>query len=212
MPIVDRRKLWLAAFSDPAGGPRAGGRSNSGLSRAAIIVIGQDDLERVFILDVFIKRIAPDKLIDLMLAKQEQWKPAVFGIDASAGQIEFAEMVRSIARERGVRIPLRFVSQRQEKTFSIETTIQPLAASGRLFRPPDNDCRELKDEMTSFPDGMFRDGLDALANAIKLLPAILPVHMRQWDEKRLRNYLRQTGMPQDQIEERVSQLYPNSNH
>ena len=131
MPTVDRRKLYLVAFCDPAGGPRAG-RSNYGLSRAAIVVIGQDDLERVFILEAFIQRIPPDKLIDRIFDTQQKWNPAVFGIDSSGPQLEFAQMVQKEARERGIRIPLRLVAQRQEKTFSIETTIQPLSSAGRL--------------------------------------------------------------------------------
>ena len=205
MPTVDRRKLYLVAFCDPAGGPRAG-RSNYGLSRAAIVVIGQDDLERVFILEAFIQRIPPDKLIDRIFDTQQKWNPAVFGIDSSGPQLEFAQMVQKEARERGIRIPLRLVAQRQEKTFSIETTIQPLSSAGRLFRPHDNECRTLKDETTSFPDGMYRDGLDALANAIKLLPSILPAHLRQMNRNQLENYLTRTGMPKDQIAERLSQL------
>ena len=205
MPSIDRRKLWLCAFVDPAGGPRAG-RSNYGLSRAAIVVIGQDDLERVFILEAFIQRIPPDKLIDRIFDTQQKWNPAVFGIDSSGPQLEFAQMVQKEARERGVRIPLRLVAQRQEKTFSIETTIQPLSSAGRLFRPTDNECRTLKDETTSFPDGMYRDGLDALANAIKLLPAILPAHLKNMNREQLRRYLERTGMPKDQIAERLSQL------
>lgn len=205
MPTVDRRKLWICAFADPAGGPRAG-RSNYGLSRAAIVVLGQDDLERVFILEVFIQRIPPDKLIERIFDTQQKWNCAVFGIDSSAGQLEFAQMVQHTARERGLKVPLRLVAQRQEKTFSIETTIQPLASAGRLFRPHDNECRALKDEMQSFPDGMYRDGLDALANAIKLLPAILPAHLRAMNRNQLQNYLTRTGMPKDQIAERLSQL------
>lgn len=205
MPAIDRRKLWLCAFVDPAGGPRAG-RSNYGLSRAAIVVIGQDDLERVFILEAFIQRIPPDKLIDRIFDTQQKWNPAVFGIDSSGPQLEFAQMVQKEARERGLRIPLRLVAQRQEKTFSIETTIQPLSSAGRLFRPDENECRQLKDETTSFPDGMYRDGLDALANAIKLLPSVLPAHLKQMNRDQLQRYLQRTGMPKDQIAERLSQL------
>jgi predicted phage terminase large subunit-like protein len=170
------------------------------------MVIGQDDLERVFILDNFIQRIAPDKLIDKIFDMQTKWNPAVFGIDSSGPQLEFAQMVQKEARERGIRIPLRLVAQRQEKTFSIETTIQPLSSAGRLFRPSENECRTLKDETTSFPDGMYRDGLDALANAIKLLPAILPAHLRQLSREGLRKHLERTGLPKDQIAERLSQL------
>jgi predicted phage terminase large subunit-like protein len=205
MPSVDRRKLWICAFTDPAAGPRAG-RSNYGLSRAADVVIGQDDIERVFILDTFIKRIAPDQLINRIFETNEKWKPAVYGIDSSGPQLEFAQMVQKEARERGIKISLRLVSLHQEKTFAIETALQPLASAGRLFRPNENDCRALKDEWTSFPDGMYRDGLDALACAVRLLPTVMPEHLRQMNEAQLRAYLTRTGMPKDQIEERVSQV------
>jgi predicted phage terminase large subunit-like protein len=204
MPAVDRRKLWVGAFCDPAGGPRAG-RSQSGLSRAAIIVLGQDDLERVFILDVFIRRIPPDQLIDHIFATHQRWSPAVFGIDSSGPQLEFAQIVQREARERGFRVPLRFVAQRENKTFSIETSLQPLSSAGRLMFMQTGDWRALKDEFTSFPDGMYRDGLDALANAIKLLPTVLPAHLRAMSRSQLETYLTRTGMPRDQIIERLAQ-------
>lgn len=204
MPTVQRNKLWIAAHVDPAGGPRIG-RSNYGLSRAAIVVIGQDDLERVFILEAWAQRIAPDLLIQRIFQTQAKWNPNVFGIDASGPQLMFAQTVQKEAREQAVKIPLRLVALRQEKTFAIETTLQPLASSGRLIRPPDNECRVLKDEWTSFPDGMYRDVLDALSCAVRLLPAVLPAHLRAMSEGQLRSYLARTGMPKDQIEERIAQ-------
>lgn len=204
MPTVDRNKLWRCAWVDPAGGPRAG-QSQSGLSRAAIVVIGQDDLERVFILEAWAQRVAPDRLIDRILDTQQKWNPAVFGIDSSGPQLMFSQLVQKEAHERGIRIPLRPMALKSDKTFSIETSIQPVAASGRLIRPIESECRALKEEMTSFPDGMFRDTLDALACAIRLLPSIMPEHMKKMTEGQLIDYLKRTGMPPDQIATRVAQ-------
>lgn len=203
MPEVDRSKLWVAAHVDPAGGPRASERRQT--SRAAIAVVGQDDLERVFILEAWAKRIAPDLLIDRIFDTYERWRPAVFSIDASGPQLAFAQMVQKEARERGIKLPLRPIQLRQDKAFAIETTLQPVASSGRLLRPADNECRELAAEWKGFPDGMYRDLLDALACAIRLLPAVLPAHLRALSEGQLRTYLAQTGMPRDQIEERINQ-------
>ena len=204
MPTVQVNKLWVAAFVDPAGGPRVG-QSQSGLSRAAITVIGQDDLERVFILSSWAKRVAPDALMELMFETNTRWRPAVFGIDVTGPQGNYYFMVQKEMRERGLKVPFRESKAKLDKAFSIETTIQPLAAAGRLLRPLEAECRPLMEEWKAFPDGMYRDCLDSLACAIRLLPSVLPEHLRQMSERQLHDYLKRTGMAEDMIQTRIAQ-------
>jgi predicted phage terminase large subunit-like protein len=197
MPQVEVRKLWRAAWVDPAGGPTAAKHQKP---RAAIVAIGQDDFERVFILDSWADRVPPDKLIDRIFDTNARWRPAVFGIDASGPQVIFSQTVQREARERGIKIALRPTALRADKTFSIETTLQPLAAAGRLFRPPITRIHSLEAEWSNFPDGFYRDQLDALACAVRLLPRTLPEHLRNMGREQLRRYLQSTGMEKSQIE------------
>jgi predicted phage terminase large subunit-like protein len=198
MAQVEVRKLWRACWIDPAAGPTAAKHAKA---NAAIVAIGQDSYERVFILDSWADRIAPDKLINRLFDTNARYKPAVFGIDASGfGGTLFEQTVRREARERGIKINLRPVNLKADKNFSIETTLQPIAASGRLFRPPINRCHSLEKEWNGFPDGFYKDQLDALACCIRLLPRTLPEHLKEMGREHLRRYLQTTGMPKDQIE------------
>lgn len=205
MPNLEVSRLFKVAWCDPAGGVNPHVKIQYGQSRAAIVVVGQDDLERIFILEAWAKRIPPDQLIERIFATQLRWHPASFGIDSSGPQLIFAQTVQKEIRERGIKMVLRPVALRMDKTFSIETTLQPVVANGRLFRPPETDCKTLRDEWINFPDGHYRDTLDALACAIRQLPSTLPAHLRMMDKMQLRRYLERTGMSREAIEARLQQ-------
>lgn len=203
MQTVNTNSLYLVSWLDPASGPDAD-KKQVGMSRSAFATIGQDNLERIFILEIWAGRIAPDKLIDKFFATQEKWRPAAFGLDATGPQKMFAQIIHKEIQQRAVKMNFRPSDLKNDKGFAIETTLQPVAASGRLFRPPENDVRGLKDEWQAFPDGMYRDTLDALACAIRLLPSILPDHMKRMGRDQLRNYLARTGLSREEIERRLS--------
>lgn len=204
MQTLQVNKLWISAHVDPAGGPQAG-KKQSGMSRASICVVGEDDLERIVILETWAKRIAPDQLIDRIFETQERWRPAVFGIDASGPQLSFYQLLLKEARERGVKWTPRQITSRLDKTYAIESAIQPVAAAGRLIRPPEKECYQLADEWRNFPSGMYRDALDALSWCIRLLPSVLPAHLKLMGDRQLREYLSRTGLPPDMIEQRLAQ-------
>ena len=135
---------------------------------------------------------------------QERWRPAVFGIDKSGPQLQFYQSLMKEARERGVKWSPREITLRNDKNFAIESALQPVASSGRLLRPIEKECYALADEWRNFP-GMYRDALDALANAIRLLPSILPSHLRMLSDQALKAYLLRTGLPPDMVEARLAQ-------
>jgi hypothetical protein len=204
LQTITVNKLYVCAHCDPAGGPTAG-KKQSGMSRAAICVVGQDDLERVVILETFTKRIAPDQLVNRIFETQERWRPAVFGIDASGPQLTFYQLLMKEARERGVKWSPRPINIKMDKDSAIETAIQPISASGRLLRPPEKECYALMDEWNNFPGGMYKDALDALGWALRLLPTVLPAHLKMMGERQLREYLARIGYPPDMIEQKLAQ-------
>jgi len=205
MIAVQISKLYKVAWADPAGGPTSASPHKKGLSRASICVLGEDTLERIFILETWAARIPPDKLIERIFDTYRKWNVSAFGIDATGGQLMFAQLIQKEARERAIRLPLRPLSLRLEKTFSIETSVQPPCAAGRLFRPSESQCGVLKEEWRSFPTSDYLDAMDALACAIRMLPSILPEHMRRMSKEHLRAYLERSGTPKDQVELRLQQ-------
>lgn len=212
MPAVLFRGLYVVSFCDPAPGTTQQIKV-SGLSRAAVVTIGQDEEERVFILEAIIRRLPVDRLIETIFATQAKWKPVKFGIDATGPQRLFYEMMLREGGMRGIRIHWQPVTLHADKTFSIESTLQPVIAAGRLFRPPEAEVIALKDEFEQFPAGEKRDGLDALSCAVRLLPHRMPEAMRQMSRHQLERYLKNTGMAPEQINERLRQhdeLQPNS--
>lgn len=205
MPTLDISRLYKVSWCDPAGGNNPLVAKQYGLSRSAVVTIGQDDLERIYILSTWALKVPPDRLIERIFEEHFKWKPAIFGIDSTGPQILFAQTVQKEIRDRGFKMNLRPQALRLDKTFSIETTLQPVVANGRLFRPMESDCKSLRDEWHNFPDGHYRDILDALSCAIRLLPSSLPAHLRQMDRYQLRRYLERTGMSREQIDLRMQQ-------
>lgn len=205
MAIIKLSSLYVVSWCDPAGGSNPLAATQFRRSRASVVTIGQDEIERIFILEAWGKRVPPDQLIDKICETQMRWHPAVFGIDATGPQLMFAQTVQKEIRDRGIRMTLRPQALRTDKTFSIETTIQPVVANGRLFRLPEAECKTLRDEWMVFPDGHYRDVLDALACAIRLLPTSLPAHLRQMERNQLKRYLERSGMTREQVQLRLEQ-------
>lgn len=172
-------------------------------ARSAIVVVAPDWLGRVFVLDAWAKRCSTDELIERMYKTHEMWKLRVLGGEANGLQELFQEAVLRDARLRGRSLPLRPVHQptHVQKDWRIRTILQPLIGNGRLFLR--DDMTELRTEITAFPLSPMKDLVDALASAIKLIPA--RVTRRENDEalERLAAYLRKTGAPPAVIEEAI---------
>jgi hypothetical protein len=161
--------LYVTAFADSAGGRVGGGRKPSQRSRSAIAVAAQDELEHIFFLKMWIKHCTTDELIEEIFLTQEQWNPAIFGIDATATQTLFADALRREAREKNKRLPLYDMVFNGDKDFRIETHLQPLQAAGKLF-VCFQGMDDFQHEYESFPGSTFKDGLDAGVGAIMLFP------------------------------------------
>jgi hypothetical protein len=196
-------KLYRVGWVDPATDRR--GR-NGGRSRTAIVVIGGDDLGRVFILQTYAGKDTPNYLMERIFAVDDLWRCQVFGIDATATQLMYAQMINKEARERNLNLRLKPTVLHDDKLFRIDSVLRPLATSGRLFRiAGDAGNTELKEEWTAFPSGQYKDILDSLACAVRLLPTALPAVMREMDRRQLVRYLERSGASQEQIAFRLAQ-------
>jgi hypothetical protein len=195
--------LYRVAWLDPAGGKR---KHKSEQSRAAILCIGQDELERVFIFTAWAKYATTTEMIEEVLRNQERWHPKVFGMDASGTQFTFAETILTNAKDKHIALPLRPQALTGDKLFHIEHTLEPVARSGRLFKIPGVDSDELRGEWESFPNGTL-DLLDGLACAISLLPKRVRAEDKRSQVRRLEMYLRATGATQAYIDKRRHEVY-----
>lgn len=166
--------LYTVGFVDSAGGRVPGtskGRSANQRSRSAIMVVQQDELSRVFCRKAWARHCTTDELCDEIFRTYADFHPATIGIDATANQQLFADSLIREAREKGKKLQLTKVALGSDKDVRIETTLQPLASAGKFFIDPDlPGYSDLRQEWEAFPGSQFKDMLDALAGAIKLLP------------------------------------------
>lgn len=205
--ILRLDSLYVVAHCDPSGGKMAG----PGRSRSSIAVVGMDNIERIFILLAWATYCGTDYLIDKIFQVNTRYHPVIFGIDSTGPQSAFTDTLyrerkrREIDQGSPIHFPLRPINLRDSKAFAIETTLQPIAAGGRLFRPHESEVDELKREWTSFPGGMYRDSLDALAQAIRLLPRKAPDESAAMSREQYRLYLHRIGMPESEIQRKLAE-------
>ena len=206
---VPLASLYNVAFVDSAGG-RVGsqGRAKSQRSRSAIVVIGQDTLSRVFIRKAWARHCTTDELIFEIFGTQKVFMPSVFGIDAGGNQGLFADALILRARELGKKLPISKVPMETDKDFRIETTIQPLQSAGKLFAMPDQI--DLKGEYEAFPGSRFKDILDALSGAIKLLPTRATKDQAVEEIEEYRRYLESQRVSPEEIERRIEDAFASS--
>jgi phage terminase large subunit-like protein len=84
-----------------------------------------------------------------------------------------------------------------DKDWRIRTILQPVIADGRLFIRDEH--MELKQEIINFPMSPTKDIIDALASAVKLLPATQSRAQKDQELERRLAYLRDSGAPADYI-------------
>jgi predicted phage terminase large subunit-like protein len=206
-PIIIRiplAGLYTVGFVDSAGGRVPGtnkGRSANYRSRSAIIVISQDDIDRIFIRKAWARHCTTDELCDEIFATYAEFRPATIGIDSSANQSLFANALIREAREKGKKLPLTQIALGTDKDTRIETTLQPAATAGRIFALC--DMTDLRGEWEGFPGSQFKDILDALAGAIKLLPTRHTNDEVSDEVNQYREHLRRMGFNEPEIEKRV---------
>lgn len=201
-------KLEKYFFCDPASGK---GRLKKARARQAIIGIAVDHLARIFVVFSWAGKIRASDLRDKIVRCYEQWKPRAFGIEANAMQDLFGDLVIARAKEvlGHARIVDVYQSTKIEKDFRIRTTLEPVLNDGRLFVP--GKFIELRTEMTGFPTAATKDLVDALSSAISLIPrrAVVASSTGQEEASEYAAFLRGSGVPPWQIEERLAQFTLN---
>lgn len=199
---LDRLKP-LYAFLDPAGPKRRAEGLKNVASRSALIVGGQDDLGRVFVLYAWAARCAANQLMERLHAVYDRFAPKLIGCEENALAGLFTDIVRYDAAVRQRRLPLAGISQPTniEKDYRIRTTLQPLIANGRIFLlGNDPGMLELKAEITTFPMNHRKDMIDALASLCRMMPLKAVRGGADGERAAYLKYLRESGAPAETIE------------
>lgn len=191
---VPIKELYTVAFCDPASGSRATKVIKRVRARAAIVIVGQDQYERVFTLHAWAKKVNTDKLIEKIFELNDLYKPRKFGIESNAMQTLFVDAVRREADFRGIRIPVVPVQQPTDrnKDERIEAVMSPILVEGRAFIQDKHV--ELQSEVQSFPMAPLKDLLDALATCCAMLPSRPAVLRKKRAESARKKYLREHGV------------------
>lgn len=190
-------------FLDPASGKAKAGAIKGVRARSAIVVVGMDALQRIFVLDAWAERAGTNVIVKNFVEMSVRWGPVVCGYEDVGQQSLLIDPIMNYAESLGVTLPLApvTVNTKVEKKWRIRALLQPPIGAGRLLIR--DDLIELKNELTSFPMNARMDLVDALASAVSLTPPVASV-ANDFDEKReLARYLRESGALPSEIEERL---------
>jgi len=200
--ILKRTDLGPAyAMLDPHGGKRDI-KLKALSSRSAICVGAADHLGRVFVLYAWAARCSTDELIERIYEVNRTFVPKVFGAEANGLAALFTDALSRDAKHIGIKLPLSEVHQptHQEKDFRIRTIMQPMVGHGRLMLNLDDPGqRELRHEITTFPQNPMKDLIDACASMCRLIPAPVPAARKDMQRDALLKYLRNTGASESYI-------------
>ena len=204
--LYDLSKLRRIAFCDPAGSKTGREKLKRTSARSAIVVIGVDDLIRIFVLHAWADRCSTDILMNKIQSLNELFQPKIFGMEANAMQSLFADAVAREAKRLQKRLPLVPVTQptKIEKNWRIRTNLQSVVADGRLF--VQENQLELQAELSAFPMSPTVDIIDALSSAVALAPRRAVQQARQSEFDALADYLRRSGATPFQIQKRIAEL------
>ena len=208
MTSVRIADLVKYSFLDPAGSKRTAQPVKKIRANSALITIGVEKtlLQRVFVLEAWRGRDGSPQLIERVLAANDRWHPVQFGCEANAMQSLFAELIEHEAQRLKKHLPLIPVYQdtKIEKEWRIRDAVQPIVGNGRLFIMESQV--ELISEITAFPLGQYKDMLDALASAIKMVPLRATAPQMNEEREALARHLRRVGTPPNQLEARLAKF------
>lgn len=199
----------IVTFCDPAGGKQTVKKSRA---RTAIVTVGQDWMQRIFVLDTWAERASTDRIIENIFRINIGFKPVTFGIEENGLASLFGGSLRREARFTQQKINLIGVPQSNkiDKFFRNRSILQPILAQGRLF------CQEnqveLLHELRAHPMGQTVDLVDALASACSLLPKRTAPAIKTAEREALARYLRQTGAASTYIERRMKEWDARHGH
>jgi len=135
----------------------------------AIVTIGIDTNNRIYVLDIIQERMNPTDIINAVFSTYMQWKPTYFGIEVVAYQKMLALEIRKQMNLRNIFFNLMEVTPMGEKNARIRTLLQPRYGNASIIHPKyHNKIKELELELLKFPNAKHDDIIDALSACLKI--------------------------------------------
>jgi len=138
-----------------------------------VATLGRDEKTGiVYLVDVFLDRVPPDKTLDVILRQHEAFNYKKFGVETNVFQSLFADNIKKASVDRHIYVPITEVNHRGSKELRIQS-LQPFIKQGVLkVREDWNEIKQYKELMQQFlyfPMYGHDDGPDAVEGAFSLL-------------------------------------------
>lgn len=147
---------------DPGGFAHAKGNDRM---RGAILVTGSTmtDSPDHLILDTYSDQVPFTQVAEQILAMATRYAPRKVYIEEQAQQAAFLELVRRLATERGVSLPLERITTKNKVKEARILNLEPYFQRGLIRFGKGPQFHELREQYRAFPRGSRVDLLDALA-------------------------------------------------
>lgn len=133
---------------------------------SAFVVLGHDDHDLLFVLDIVRARLSPNGIIDTIFNLRERWQLSDVGIEDIAFQKALAYSLREDKRFKARPFHITELKPNERSKDMRIKGLQPLYENSKIYHNkllPANIY--LEDELVRFPNGRHDDIIDALAYA-----------------------------------------------
>lgn len=154
-----------------------------------IVVVGVDEKNQMYVMDVRRGRWDASEIIDEMFAVQMRWHPDIFAAESGMISKSLGPFIREQMRETGVYINLEEMVPNKDKE-SRARSIQARLRNGTVFfNGKASWYPDLEQEMVRFPKDVHDDQVDALAwigmllNKVQVGLTIKEYEDERWQEE-----------------------------
>lgn len=135
----------------------------------AIITIGIDQNNRIYILDIFHEKVEPSDSINALFEIVKQYRPERVGIEVVAFQKMLALEIRKQMTIRNTFFNLDEINPMWEKEARIKTILEPRYSNANILHPRyHKNTKALELELLKFPNWKHDDMIDALSWVVRM--------------------------------------------
>lgn len=139
---------------------------------SAISVVGIDNINNKYVLEVAHARLNPSELIDQIFLLAKKWQPKEIGVETVAYQQALSHFLSLEMKNRNQFYSVREIRSHTNKEERIRGLI-PHYSSGSVFHS--RDMAYLESQLLRFPRGMHDDVIDSLAMQCQMWAIVLDI-------------------------------------
>lgn len=135
----------------------------------AIVTIGIDQNNRIYVLDIFHERVEPSDSINALFEIVKKYRPDRVWVEVVAFQKMLALEIRKQMNIRNTFFNLDEITPMWEKNSRIKTILEPRYSNINILHPKYNkNTKDLELELLKFPNGKHDDIIDALSGVVRM--------------------------------------------